>query len=508
MSVVFRCDASATLGFGHLSRCLALADELRGRGVRSIFVMARGEPDMTSLPSERGHGVRVLGTDATAKDLGREDASEVLTACSEEDASWIVVDHYGATPEYLDHLDAGSHRLCVIDDVGGRDVRGASLVVSPSPGISESEYRTTARCTFLLGPRFAMLAPIFRRQRPDSLERRRGISRPGTVLVSLGGGRVPRLRLSKALSALADALPAAAVHVVVGQAALEAPQVPSEYQVEFHRDLRPDQMAALMMVSDIAIATPSTIAWELSCMGVPAVLVQAAGNQERVRHALARTETAELAGPDDELAPALERLVARMDGSPAQLVNAWARVCDGRGAQRIASALTDEPLVVRDAVPEDMRWVWQVNNDPSVRERSISTAPIPWEGHTQWFQQVLENPNRVLLVAECNGKRVGLVRLDGVGACPEVHISIAVAPGDRGRGHGVRLIEAGVRRAFACSATEAIIARIRPDNIASLRAFGACGFQLETSEVTGGVTLSRHSLPRARWSGVSTRSDT
>ena len=38
MRVVFRVDASAEVGFGHLSRCINLAEVLRSRGIQVLFI--------------------------------------------------------------------------------------------------------------------------------------------------------------------------------------------------------------------------------------------------------------------------------------------------------------------------------------------------------------------------------------------------------------------------------------------------------------------------------------
>jgi len=38
MKIAFRVDASETVGFGHLSRCINLAEELRNRGCDILFV--------------------------------------------------------------------------------------------------------------------------------------------------------------------------------------------------------------------------------------------------------------------------------------------------------------------------------------------------------------------------------------------------------------------------------------------------------------------------------------
>src|SRR5262249_15568430 len=55
-SILVRCDASAEIGFGHVVRCLAVADELRALGCEVAFAMRRG-PLGFQLVEERGFAV-------------------------------------------------------------------------------------------------------------------------------------------------------------------------------------------------------------------------------------------------------------------------------------------------------------------------------------------------------------------------------------------------------------------------------------------------------------------
>lgn len=146
-------------------------------------------------------------------------------------------------------------------------------------------------------------------------------------------------------------------------------------------------------------------------------------------------------------------------------------------------------IAVRPATSDDARFVWEVNSHPSVREQSIRTEPIPWESHVRWFERALANEAMLMLVAEDDGHPVAVVRFQ---ATPEgALISVAVAPGARGRGIGTRVIEEATRRAAERKMGAVAIALVRPSNAASLRAFSAAGYAPAGRVTEEGVELDR-----------------
>lgn len=148
-----------------------------------------------------------------------------------------------------------------------------------------------------------------------------------------------------------------------------------------------------------------------------------------------------------------------------------------------------DPLSVRLATADDARFVWEVNNEASVRAQSINTDAIPWDMHEAWFAASLTNPDRVLLIAIADDERVGTVRFDING--PDATISVALAPHARGHGYGVATICEGCAL-IAEHGVEEVEALIRPDNGASRAAFTRAGFDDTTTRVVrGDVELDR-----------------
>ena len=146
-------------------------------------------------------------------------------------------------------------------------------------------------------------------------------------------------------------------------------------------------------------------------------------------------------------------------------------------------------IALRRAGLEDARFVWEVNNHPSVRAQSISTADIPWESHLPWFERKLGDARARFYVVNLEGADVGVVRIDE--AADEAVISIAVRPEARGRGVGAEAIAAATRALHDERPELPVVAWVRPSNAASLVAFTRAGYVASGSDVQDGVELAR-----------------
>ena len=119
-------------------------------------------------------------------------------------------------------------------------------------------------------------------------------------------------------------------------------------------------------------------------------------------------------------------------------------------------------------------------NDPVTREMSVNESEIAPHEHTEWLRKVLDSAEHVLLVAEEDGGPVATVRLDRLGA-REAEVSVTVAPASRGR----RLATAVLAQAESVAQERGdvhLVARIKPTNHASVRAFKKAGYYGFTDE--------------------------
>jgi spore coat polysaccharide biosynthesis predicted glycosyltransferase SpsG len=115
MKVLFRCDGNATVGLGHLSRSLALADAVEDEGGESIFVGAYDYAARVLLRSDGPHVVPLAAQPASL-----QDAEETAQLVAQSAVDAVVIDGYRFGADFLERLaqERTGRPLTVVDDFG------------------------------------------------------------------------------------------------------------------------------------------------------------------------------------------------------------------------------------------------------------------------------------------------------------------------------------------------------------------------------------------------------
>ena len=110
-------------------------------------------------------------------------------------------------------------------------------------------------------------------------------------------------------------------------------------------------------------------------------------------------------------------------------------------------------------------------NDAETRVNSIKQDMITMDSHVAWLAESLQNPMRKLYIADEEGRAVGTVRVDTAGDAIQ-SFSWTVAPSSRGRGFGKAMVGLALQ-----GLKGKIIARIKPQNIPSIKIVKVYGFK-------------------------------
>lgn len=144
---------------------------------------------------------------------------------------------------------------------------------------------------------------------------------------------------------------------------------------------------------------------------------------------------------------------------------------------------------------QDCDDVYGWENDAETRRMSFSQDAIPYAEHRRWFEESLRDARRIFLIGEEEGLKVGVIRFDFFDESLP-HANVTVAPAARGHGVATRLIRQGTALVCRSRRVSGVIAEIRRENVASLRAFQKADYQLVGER--GEILITRHDCSRAK----------
>lgn len=483
--VVIRADATATIGAGHAMRCLALAGALRRQGAEVLLYGDVGAAIAARYAEAGTTVVEPTPGEQADRTLARSRLAGLL-ASGGPAMAWAVFDGYGFDAD--DHAAArrAGARVLVVDDYGHLPCYDADIILNQNISADAVQYAASPDCVLLRGLKYVLLRQEFeaRGGHPAACERARAALSPSEVLVSMGGADPGNATLAIVQALPGELLRRIRLHLLVGphnphrDSLLHWVQA-SGAQALIHSAVR--DMPALLAGMDMAVTAAGSTCWELMCMGLPFVTVVLAENQQAIAERLDAQGVARSGGALEGTAPegaaraaALLRDLLDDPASARSRAETATRLVDGQGALRVAGVMLLDGHFLRPVVAKDCEALWRLANDPSARAASFNSAPIEFADHCAWFARRLVDLDSVLLLlVTAENEPVGYVRFER-----REHgwtVSVALAPGTRGKGLGSRLIASG-SALFRQQWNEPVTALVKADNAASLAAFRRAGY--------------------------------
>lgn len=486
MTIVFRVDSSTLIGTGHLMRCITLASGLRDNAAKIIFICRELNGNISDLVLESGFELRRLPEASIRNEI--QETQEIL-ASIDCPINWLIVDHYSLYISWEQAMRKFTSKIMVIDDLANRE-HDCNLLLDQNYHLEpETRYRdlVPSHCILLLGPKFALLRPEFR-QLAANHKRKTGVIKK--ILVFFGGADQSNetLKVFRALQKLPESDPykgkdkSISIDIVIGASN------PRSKELQFQLGNTPgihchgptSKIAELMAEADLFVGAGGATTWERLCLGLPSVVLSVAENQEALSIALGEEGYCLYLGKassvsSDSLRNSIETLLL----APTLLksfIKKGQQLVDGRGVERVLRAILSEPISLRRAAPEDSEAVHKWRNDPTTRQYVFDPREINFSEHDSWFQTTLKNNKRILLIAESKGSPVGVLRYDLIEEDTAL-TSIYLVPGLYGRNYGTRILNEGTKwmKQYFSGVTN-LIAEIKPENAASLRAFSEAGY--------------------------------
>ncbi len=343
--LLVRADADTERGSGHVMRCLALAQAWQGEGGRALFLSRCHSEVLRQRIEASGAGFLLL----TAEESSAGDLDATLSVVREGQASFVVLDGYDFDLDYQLALRAAGCRLMVIDDTVRLPRYETDFLLNQNLGADRLGYICGHSTRLMLGPKYALLRREFTAWR----SRMHIVPETGCkILVTLGGSDPDNVTL-KVIHALRQLRnPRLQIRVVAGHANPhidELRDVAAEFPGRLELLAAVPDMAALMAWADLAVSGAGSTCWELACLGLPAVTLVLAENQQIIADELAAAGAVLNLGWHAKVS--IDRLATAVD---ALLFSSFRRLCmsrtgralvDGKGAHRVAATLSQHDCV-------------------------------------------------------------------------------------------------------------------------------------------------------------------
>lgn len=341
-TVGVRCDAGPATGVGHLVRCVALAEELVGRGLGVVFL-----GDLGGLPFAQrqlaDRGLPLLPAPVAPEDLADLAGSLGLAA--------VVLDGYHLDPGCGAALMARGLPVLALSDGGFGAGQRATIHLDQNLGAVRPAH-LPPDTEALSGLAHVLLRDLVRSRRPASAPVTTDTANtqgPASVLAVFGGTDPTAAVLTLAPLVLGTGEPLHLRAVASTPATVEALQRLRPGPRQTLTVLPPaDDLPALAVQADLVVSAAGSSVWELLCLGAPTALVcvsdnQEAGYREVVGRGLVEGLGHVAALRDHE--PARTAATARLStllrdrDARARLAARGLAEVDGRGRERVADAL-------------------------------------------------------------------------------------------------------------------------------------------------------------------------
>lgn len=326
MHITIRADSSVNIGTGHIMRCLTLADFLRSIGYSLSF--------MTDISLEGNLGDLILSKGYPIYEPFLENIPPAT--------DWLIVDHYALDKEWEEEARAYVRKIMVIDDLANRQ-HDCDLLLDQNLYLDmDTRYKgkVPEHCKLLLGPCYALLRDEFIIARKNFELKTGPVKR---VLVSFGGTdplNMTEFVLDVIKERRLDA------DIVMGKNAVHLNKIKQicENHREFNLHIQTNEMAKLMLKSDLAIAAGGTTTWERACLGLPSIVIAIADNQIELTKALAKMGGCFYAGTyaDSDLKSRFCELIESCISDPFNLrkQSKWVLdLVDGHGKERVKNCI-------------------------------------------------------------------------------------------------------------------------------------------------------------------------
>lgn len=135
------------------------------------------------------------------------------------------------------------------------------------------------------------------------------------------------------------------------------------------------------------------------------------------------------------------------------------------------------------ATIDNSKDIFEWRNDDYTRAMYINGERIAWEDHNTWYAKILESKKSIIYLGKDEERKtsIGMVRFDIDNNYKNSVVSINLNPIWRGKNVSVELLSSAIKQ-FRLIHNMPVIAKVKKENIASIKCFERCLFELTNQD--------------------------
>ncbi|MBC7388418.1 MAG: UDP-2,4-diacetamido-2,4,6-trideoxy-beta-L-altropyranose hydrolase [Opitutaceae bacterium] len=256
--VFFRADGNASIGLGHITRCMALADMLKPK-FECLFVV-QNPSQIIQDQIKREYSLIIL--DAISDPL--LEANYIIENIVDRNEI-LVLDGYNFKTDYQRIIKSKGIKLVCIDDLHAWHFV-ADVVINHAIGLNAADYSCESDTKLCLGPKYALLRKPFL----EAALLDRQTTKIERIFICFGGSDPLNLTLQSLLIYLKLSY-SYEINIVIGSAYSHVDSLDNYHNnpgIKIHQNLDAEEMCKLMSGCQLAIAPSSSIGFEICAVGL------------------------------------------------------------------------------------------------------------------------------------------------------------------------------------------------------------------------------------------------
>lgn len=287
MTVFFRADASTTIGYGHISRCLTLAQILKPQN-RIVFLCQETNGNAAETIYNAGYDLYLL-PETSNQQADAAAVGTILNLEPDPKNNILIVDHYLLDATWEKVQMPYIHTLVVLDDLANRE-HFCHVLIDQSMVHTSADYQSLlpSNCRFIGGSNL-IIRPEFT-SASYCLEQS---TIPNSAMLCMGGGDADNITLHILQTLESNPVSDLNLTVVTGPAYPHLKNLAlwlksSRLNICHRHNI--NNMANMLRQHTAAIVSSGNLALECCALGIPTITLAIADNQKQTADFLAKQQ--------------------------------------------------------------------------------------------------------------------------------------------------------------------------------------------------------------------------